>query len=150
MSYFSESITVPSASSLFTFADTLACSQNLSSSSGFILSPYYPGYYINNLTCTWHVTAPENHLIRLEFQSFALESHPTCSNDYVEVRDGDSHRSQPIGKYCGHTFPPVIETSSNLLTVVFRTNEATTRTGFKAYYRTALGELQRYHLLNDK
>lgn len=120
---------------------TSACNQNLNSSSGFILSPYYPGYYINNVTCTWYVTAPENHVIRLEFQSFALESHPTCANDYVEVRDGDSHRSHRLGKYCGHTFPPVIESSSNALTVVFKSNDANIRTGFKAVYRTVVGEL---------
>ena len=84
-------------------------------------------------------------MIRLEFQSFAIESHPTCANDYVEVLDGGGHghRSRAIGRYCGHTFPPVIESSSNALTVIFSSNEVNTRTGFKAYYRTTPGELCR-------
>ncbi|XP_078375556.1 uncharacterized protein LOC144658924 [Oculina patagonica] len=113
-----------------------ACSQSLNSSSGFIVSPFYPGYYTNNMTCTWHLTAKENHVIRLHFQSFAIENHPTCANDYVEVRDGGSHRSRTLGKYCGHTVPPFIESSSNVLTIVFSTNDVNTRTGFKAYYHT--------------
>lgn len=125
----------------FTFICLLACSQSLNSSSGFIVSPFYPGYYTNNMTCTWHVTAKENHVIHLHFQSFAIENHPTCANDYVEVRDGGSHRSRTLGKYCGHTVPPFIESSSNVLTIVFSTNDVNTRTGFKAYYHTKPGEI---------
>ena len=93
------------------------------------------------MICTWHVTAKENHVIRLQFHSFAIESHPTCANDYVEVRDGGRHRSRTLGKYCGDTFPPVIESSSNGLTIVFSSNEASTRTGFKASYYTKPGEV---------
>ena len=91
------------------------------------------------------MTVPENHVILLEFLSFAIESHPTCAKDYVEVFDGANDRSHPIGKYCGHTFPQIIESSRNMLTLVFKSNEANIRTGFKAYYRSILGELCRYH-----
>lgn len=105
------------------------------------MSPRYPGYYTNNVTCTWYVTAKENHVVSLQFQSFAVESHPTCSNDYVEVRDGGSYRSRTIGKYCGHNFPPVIESSSNVLTIVFSSNEVQSGTGFKAYYHITPGEI---------
>ena len=91
------------------------------------------------------MTVPENHVILLEFLSFAIESHPTCAKDYVEVFDGANDKSHPIGKYCGHTFPQIIESSRNMLTLVFKSNEANIRTGFKAYYRSILGELCRYH-----
>ena len=129
------------SSCFVTFIYKLACSQSLNSSSGFIVSPLYPGYYNNNATCTWYLAAEENHVIRLQFQSFAVESHPACASDYVEVRDGSSHRSRTMGKYCGHTIPPIIESSSNVLTVVFSSSEANTRTGFKAYYYTKPGEV---------
>lgn len=117
-----------------------ACRQTLTSSLGFIVSPLYPGYYPNNVTCSWHVIAKESHIIRLHFQSFAVEPHPTCANDYVEVRDGGNHVSRNIGRYCGHTYPLVIESSSNTLTIIFRANEAGIYTGFKANYTTKPGK----------
>ena len=80
-------------------------------------------------------------MIRLEFLSFAVEAHPRCASDYVIVRDGYSHASPILGMYCGHTFPPVLESSSNALTVTFGSNAVHTMTGFKAYYRTELGGL---------
>ena len=117
-----------------------ACRQTLAKSFGFIISPLYPGYYPNNVTCSWHVTTEENRTIRLHFQSFAIEPHPTCANDYVEVREGGINWSRTIGKYCGHTYPPVIESSSNTLTIIFRANEAGINTGFKANYTTKPGK----------
>ena len=117
-----------------------ACRQTLAKSFGFIISPLYPGYYPNDVTCSWHVTTEENRTIRLHFQSFAIEPHPTCANDYVEVREGGINWSRTIGKYCGHTYPPVIESSSNTLTIIFRANEAGINTGFKANYTTKPGK----------
>ncbi|KAJ7365918.1 hypothetical protein OS493_002649 [Desmophyllum pertusum] len=77
--------------------------------SGWILSPQYPGYYTNNASCQWHLTVPPGHVIRLEFLYFDLEFrwHPwyRCS-DFVEIHDGLSRSN------CTYCVLPTTITSS--------------------------------------
>lgn len=50
--------------------------------------------------------------VKLTFSSFSLESKSSCSDDYVEIRDGDLlSSSKLIGKFCGTRLPPIIVSS---------------------------------------
>ena len=104
------------------------------------MSPYYPGYYATNSWCEWHVTAPIGHVIRFEFVYFNLERGDTrCLNDHVEVFDGDSTDSSSLGRFCGYNYPEMLESSSNNMLIVFKSDSKVVRTGFKAEYYTRKG-----------
>lgn len=126
-----------------------ACSQNLTNKSGYIVSPLYPGYYSNNIECTWRITAPKGHVIHLKFEAFRMEDDPVCANDFVEVRDGGELSSHVIGRYCGHVYPEIVESSTNKLLVQFSSNDDVVRTGFKAFYQTKSGKYYISCLLQD-
>lgn len=107
--------------------------------SGSILSPQYPGYYTNNANCEWQLIVPDSHVIRLKFLYLDLEYHPQCLSDFVEVRDGLSMSSRLIGRFCGQTFPTLIETSSKGMLITFKSNELVIGGGFKAQYHARQG-----------
>ena len=119
-----------------------ACRELFTDKTGVIMSPYYPGYYANDSWCEWLVTAAIGHVIRLEFFYFQLEATgPQCLSDYVEVFDGNSTYSTSLGRFCGHTHPAMLESSSNNLLVVFKSDNKGIRMGFKAYYDMRKGEV---------
>lgn len=104
------------------------------------MSPYYPGYYTTNSWCEWRITAPFGHVIRFQFLYFNLERGDTrCLNDYIEVFDGNSADSTSLGRFCGHYYPEMLESSSNNMLIVFKSDSKVVRTGFKAEYYTRKG-----------
>ena len=58
--------------------------------------------------------------VKLTFSSFFLESKTSCSDDYVEIHDGDlPSTSKLIGKFCGSWLPPIIVSSYKFIFVRF-------------------------------
>ena len=78
--------------SLFNHTYILACGGQLTTPTGVITSPNYPGYYAHNRDCRWFITAPQGKRITLTFEDFAIEPQATCLFDYVEVRLRYKHR----------------------------------------------------------
>ncbi|XP_078369213.1 uncharacterized protein LOC144653157 isoform X3 [Oculina patagonica] len=115
-------------------ADNRACSKTLVESTGFILSPYYPGFYAPNSHCSWLITAPVGNVIRLEVLDFQLEHGPRCATDNMEVIDGRNFGEHSLGKFCGEEIPAVIESSGNTALITFRSDKDIQRTGFKLHY----------------
>ena len=72
--------------------------------------------------------------LKLTFDSFSLEdpdSYDDCSYDYVEVSfDGNSE------KFCGHSTPPTITSSSNSMTVKFVSDIDYDYDGFSAVWQS--------------
>jgi hypothetical protein len=66
----------------------------------------------------------------LSFDDFSTHDN----NDYVEVFDGSSARNQSIGKFSGFNITANLISSSNSLTVYFRTDGSVVRKGFYAKY----------------
>lgn len=125
------------------FCFFLGCSEHLSGKRGLIVSPYYPGYYATNSWCEWHVTAPIGHVIRFEFVYFNLErGDARCQNDYVEVFDGNSTDSTSLGRFCGYNYPEMLESSSNNMLIMFKSDSKVVRTGFKAEYYSRKGKTE--------
>lgn len=112
----------------------LACSKTLVESSGFILSPHYPGFYAPSSHCSWLITAPVGNVIHLEVLDFQLEYHTRCAADYVELIDGHNLGEQSLGKFCGTEIPAVIESSGNTLLIALNSDKDIQRTGFKLHY----------------
>ncbi|KAK3562973.1 hypothetical protein QTP86_012593 [Hemibagrus guttatus] len=106
-------------------------------SSGFISSPYYPGYYHDNAYCLWQLWAPTGQTIFLSFQDFDLDH--CCNCDYVNVYDGPSTGSHLLGKLCHNDTNHLdFQSSSSFLTVLFRSDYSGVGRGFKAYFSSSL------------
>ena len=116
-----------------------ACSENLFNTSGYFFSPSFPGYYFDDMFCTWHITVSSRYIIHLEFQEFRLKDHPTCDTCFLQIFDGRDRTSPAIGKFCGYMYPPVFVSSSNNFTVVLYCHGNLQGARFKAFYHSLAG-----------
>ncbi|XP_067326675.1 cubilin [Anolis sagrei] len=111
-----------------------ACSHEYTEASGVLTSPNYPDHYPNKMTCIYRIRVENNKQIALHFTNFSLEAGATCSNDYVELRDGGYETSPLIGKFCGLSLPPVTISHSNKLWIKFVSDVYVSYSGFSAYW----------------
>ncbi|KAI2810836.1 Bone morphogenetic protein 1 [Blomia tropicalis] len=116
---------------------------------GIIQSPNYPNEYDRNNRCIWIIIVPKMYQIVLTFESFHLEYEDNCSHDYVDVRDGDNHKSQLIGRFCGDRIRFDVRSSSNRLYIKFVSDNDTNNNyrGFSAKFIQEFDECQNqtYH-----
>ncbi|XP_072333727.1 scavenger receptor cysteine-rich domain-containing protein DMBT1-like [Scyliorhinus torazame] len=113
--------------------DQIRCGGRLKSDDGSFTSPNYPELYPNNAGCIWYIKVANGMRIILKLDDFQLEVSLRCTNDYVEIYDGASTNSPLIATICtgsNHTFT----SSSNTMTIYFRSNHRKTSAGFTAYY----------------
>lgn len=116
------------------------CNSNgfiLTGSNGSFSSPNYPSDYPNSETCRWIISAPQGHLVQLNFQTFVLETCLVpliCSCDHVEVRDGSDANSPKLGKFCGNNKPAPIQSSGRYMWVEFDSDLTRNEKGFYATY----------------
>lgn len=102
-------------------------------SAGVIYSPNFPWSYTAYSSCDWRIEAPSGERVNLKFIRFYVGYYSNCDYSYVEVRDG--YYNLLLGKYCGSQIPASVSSSSNSLTVKFRSSYAT-YSGFLALYQT--------------
>ena len=107
--------------------------------SGIILSPHHPGYYPPLTCCHWTINVPRGNTIKLRFQEFQLEDHPSCFNDFLDIYSGLKPRKF-MGKYCGERFPAFVESSSNVMVITFKSNDNIAGLGFKLLYTSEKGK----------
>ncbi|XP_051007258.1 cubilin [Acomys russatus] len=114
-------------------AENLVCGEVLTAPTGSIESPGHPNIYPSGVNCTWHVVVQRGQLIRLEFDSFSLEFHYNCTNDYLEIYDTVAQIS--LGRYCGKSIPPSLTSSSHSIKLVFVSDSALAHEGFSIKYK---------------
>ncbi|KAK6328663.1 hypothetical protein J4Q44_G00006410 [Coregonus suidteri] len=118
------------------------CGGNLHGS-GSISSPYYPEYYHDNAYCVWHLSAPSGQRIFLSFTDLELEN--CCSCDYISVYDGSSVHSGMLGTICDFnngTSLTAYHSTSNYMTVLFRSDQSMVSRGFRAVFSSSLASNQ--------
>ncbi|XP_029134023.2 cubilin [Labrus bergylta] len=115
------------------------CGGTFTDSEGIIISPNWPNAYTHNRQCIYLIRLPVGAEVSLNFTHMDLESHGSCTFDYVEVRDGRLETDALIGKYCGSSLPAPIRSSSNYLWIRFRSDSSVSRAGFRAVYTVACG-----------
>lgn len=102
---------------------------------GAIMSPNYPEPYQVNADCYWKIAVAAGSFVQLEIVDFDLEDHSKCRYDFLEVFEGTTHRTD--GKrYCGTTYPKIIQAKSNQMTIRFRSDFSTSGRGFYVKYET--------------
>lgn len=96
------------------------------------------GGYHHNENCEWLIEFPEGKMITLESTYFSLETgYPLCVFDSLEIWDGRNTSAPYIGKWCGTTKPPHIQSSGNYLFIRFKTDAAVSSEGFQLRYTEA-------------
>ncbi|NXW31169.1 OVCH2 protein, partial [Phaetusa simplex] len=98
---------------------------------GVLQSMHYPERYSNMADCQWVICAPEDHVIKLTYQSFEVEESEDCSYDAVTVYE-DVRKEEEIAKSCGFALPAPVLSSSALMLIVFHSDETETFGGFRA------------------
>ncbi|XP_065153511.1 CUB and zona pellucida-like domain-containing protein 1 isoform X1 [Paramisgurnus dabryanus] len=105
--------------------------------SGQFFSPNYPNFYYNNAYCVWHLSAQPGQRIVLSFDNIQLENCCTC--DYISVHDGSSTGYPELGRICfNDTTYETFHSSSQYMTVVFRSDYSGVSRGFKALFTSSL------------
>jgi len=93
------------------------------------------GNYSNgeDFTMTF-IPATSGAKLSIVFNSFAIESHPNCNKDYLNIYDGVNTAAPLIGEYCGTTVPaPITATNATgALTFLFHSNRSTVLAGWSA------------------
>lgn len=103
-----------------------------SNNSTIITSPNYPNIPNPHIDCVWRITAPNGELLKIEFlERFDLTSTPTCSSEYLEIREGSTSSAPLIGKYCSVKPLPIFSTS-NMIRFKYFTDVLIPKNGFKA------------------
>ncbi|XP_054478628.1 cubilin [Anoplopoma fimbria] len=115
------------------------CGGTFTDSEGIIISPNWPNDYAHNRQCIYLIRLPAGEKVALNFTHMNLESHSTCTFDYVEVRNGRMETDPLIGRYCGSSLPAPILSSSNFLWIRFRSDSSVSRAGFRAVYTVGCG-----------
>ncbi|NWW42849.1 OVCH2 protein, partial [Pedionomus torquatus] len=98
---------------------------------GVLQTMHYPEHYSNMADCQWIICAPEDHVIKLTYQSFEVEESEDCSYDAVTVYE-DVRKEEEIAKSCGFTLPAPVLSSSAIMLIVFHSDETETFGGFRA------------------
>ncbi|XP_078370540.1 bone morphogenetic protein 1-like isoform X2 [Oculina patagonica] len=107
----------------------------LTGSHGTLQSPQEDSTYPPDSSCDWLITVPEGKIVKLSFDRFDLEWSEGCTEDYVEVRDGNGLNSESKGRFCGLTAPDDIRASGRYMGVAFRSDsEYSYYGGFKATF----------------
>ena len=97
--------------------------QSNTSHDQWLTSPSYPkNFRPPSHNCSWSLQRPTSlHAVKLKFNYFSLVTRKTsCSDDYVEIHDGDLlSTSKLIGKFCGIWRPPIIVSKYKYIFVRF-------------------------------
>jgi cubilin len=101
---------------------------------GYLTSPYYPSFYLNNKKRLWKIKVPEGQRIRLDMLYLNIKSDRQCNRDSVIVRESTDSRTVNA-LYCGNTLPSSYSSSGNVVYVEFQSDQSNVGTGFKMRYQ---------------
>ncbi|KAK0145627.1 CUB and sushi domain-containing protein 3 [Merluccius polli] len=106
------------------------CGGHYSGPSGVLLSPGWPGYYKDSLSCEWVIETEPGRSVKISFDRFQTE----LSYDFLEVHDGPNLLSPLIGSFNGTQVPQFLFSSGNFLYLLFTTDNSRSNSGFKIFY----------------
>lgn len=89
--------------------------------------------YENDERLVWVIRGPEESMIQLDFSSFHLET----DFDFLWVYDGDNVFAPKIGRWNTQS-PGVVQSTSNVMCVEFRSDCLTTDTGWEASWKAIM------------
>uniref|UniRef100_A0A3Q3JM08 CUB and Sushi multiple domains 1 n=1 Tax=Monopterus albus TaxID=43700 RepID=A0A3Q3JM08_MONAL len=108
------------------------CGGHLTAPTGVLLSPGWPSFYKDSLSCQWVIEAQTDHAVKIHFDRFQTE----VNYDTLEIRDGPSASSPLIGEYHGTQAPHFLISTSNFLFLLFTTDNSRSAAGFSIRYES--------------
>ncbi|KAI4575387.1 hypothetical protein MJG53_011590 [Ovis ammon polii x Ovis aries] len=114
------------------------CGGDLQGPSGTFTSPNYQNPNPHGWMCEWRITVQEGRRVTLTFDSLRLEAHPFCSSEHVTVFNGIRSNSPQLEKLCrSMNGSNEIESSGNMMKVVYFTDGSRPYGGFTASYTSS-------------
>ena len=115
------------------------CLFSVNGPSGFISSSGAKYYYANSYRCTWIITVPSNHTVKLNFTVFRLANDPLVPNEgwvgQAEIRIHDGKGSDTVlGVFTGARQPFIIQTSGRTMTLTVQKKYSVTPCNFKGTF----------------
>uniref|UniRef100_A0A8D0HFR2 complement subcomponent C1r n=1 Tax=Sphenodon punctatus TaxID=8508 RepID=A0A8D0HFR2_SPHPU len=101
--------------------------------SGYLSSPEYPQPYPAELQCNYSIHLERGLRIILKFlEPFEIDDHQQvhCPYDQLNIQV----RGRVIGDFCGTVSPGLVETDSNVVDVLFFTDDSGFSRGWKIHY----------------
>ena len=108
------------------------CFYNVGSSNGVISSSFTKNYSMYN--CTWIITAPSNHTVKLTFTIFNLFDYLTIFRSEIKVFDGKSKNDTLLGIFSGSRRPFIVQTSGQFMMLTFKRYHELAFFNFKGVY----------------
>ena len=125
---------------LFAVVHSLPCLFSVNGSSGFISSSGTKNYR----QCTWIITAPSNHTVKLKFMIFRLSDRRLWwDSARIQVHDGKRKNDTILGFFSGARQPFIIQTSGRFMMVALQKVSLSTPCNFKGTYYTSQKKGQR-------
>ena len=94
------------------FAVVQPCLFSVNGSTGFISSS---GVKYHDRTCTWIITVPSNHTVKLKFTIFRLPNDASWGQAKIQVHDGKGRSDTVLGIFSGARQPFTIQTSGRFM-----------------------------------
>ena len=119
------------------FAVVQPCSFSVNGPSGFISSSGVKDY---DRTCTWIITVPSNHTVKLKFTIFHLSNYPRLPNEAwggqakIQVHDGKRNNDTVLGVFTGTRQPFIIQTSGRFMMFTLQRQYFFTPCNFKGTF----------------
>ena len=109
------------------FAVVQPCLFSVDGSRGFINSSGVKDY---DYTCTWIITVPSNHTVKLKFTIFRLSNDPRIGQAKIQVHDGNT----VLGVFTGARQPFIIQTSGRFMMLTLQKTSRATPCNFKGTF----------------
>ena len=106
---------------MYSFSDVHAnpCFNYVGSSNGVISSSISKNFSMYG--CTWIITAPSNHTVKLNFTIFNLRGYGAKTyRSEIEVYDGKSKNDTLLGIFSGSRRPFIVQTSGQFMMLTFK------------------------------
>ncbi|KAH9505763.1 hypothetical protein Btru_055724 [Bulinus truncatus] len=96
------------------------CDLSFTNETGVILTDFYNYWIVNGYAnCSWVISIRKDYVISIRFRNFNILSDFECQRHHMEIYDGESVSSRPIGRYCGSGIPNVIRSTGNNMLIKF-------------------------------
>ena len=116
------------------FAVVQPCLFSVNGSSGFISSSGAKYYYaMYSYHCTWIITVPSNHTVKLKFTIFRLTNDFLLGQAKIRVHDGKGSDTI-LGVFTGARQPFIIQTSGRSMTLTVQKRFFFTPCNFKGTF----------------
>ena len=109
------------------FAVVQPCLFSVDGSRGFINSSGVKDY---DYRCTWIITVPSNHTVKLKFTIFRLSNDPLIGQAKIQVHDGNT----VLGVFTGARQPFIIQTSGRFMMLTLQKTSWATPCNFKGTF----------------